>query len=313
MKKLIYIAIAAVIVTSFGACKNYKAEYEQLMNDKASLQKKINELSEEDKLIRGEYSDAIETLNSIEDTLRAIGDREKEIQSLSKSNEFSGNLTQKQAILDKLKALSQANAAAKDEAKRMQERIKSYKIENEQMKKMIAQAEQRVIEKERQLEEAQGLITDLQKTLNKLEGQLLEKTGELATTYEELKNERDRLAETNASLERTLAELQKKTSFIDEQAQGYFACGSKAELRRNNILNKTSLKLVKEYQESVRAVGRKVDYFKNSEFSCGSDGAIELILPERDPASYEIDGAKLVVKDAKTFWATDKIVVLIKE
>lgn len=310
MNKL-QLAILTIALFGLFSCNSYKAEYDQMINEKAALEKKLNALEEEDKLIRGEYSDAIETLNSIEDTLRAIADREKEIQKLSNSNEFSGSLTQKQAIMNKLQTLSAANDASKEEMKKLQSRIKAYKIENEQMKKMIAKAEEKVLQKERELEEAHGLIEDLRRTLNKLEGQLLEKTGELAATYEVLKNERDALEKTNQELQRTLADLQKKTSFIGDQAKGYFACGTKAELRRVGILNKTTVKLVKEYQEAIRASGSTIDFYNNNEFDCNGEGEIEVILPERDPSSYEIQGNKLIVKNTKTFWATDKVVVLV--
>lgn len=306
-----YASLLSLALFGLVACENYKGDYEKALSEKAALEKKLNEMSEEDKLIRGEYSDAIETLNMIEDSLRAISDREQEIQKLSKSNEFSGSLTQKQAIVNKLQALSQANDAAKEEMKKLQSRIKAYKIENEQMKKMIAKAEERVMQKERELAEAQNLIGDLRKTLNKLEGQLLEKTGELASTYEDLKNERDALERTNQELQKTLADLRKKDSFIGDQAKGYFACGSKAELRRVGILNKTTVKLVKEYQEAIRASGSVVDFFNNDEFNCSGEGSIEVILPERDPSCYEIQGNKLLIKNKKTFWATDKVVVLV--
>jgi len=252
-------------------------------------------------------------MNAIEDTLLAIAAREKEIQNLTRSSEFSGNLTQRQAILAQLDALQAANNASKDEANRMRSRMRSYQVENEQLKKMMAQTEDRIIEKEKELEEAQTVIDDLRGALNKMEAQLLETSGELATTYSELKDERDRLAATNAELQQTVEELQNKTTFINQQARGYIACGTKQELRRAGILSRLNVKLTKEYQDAVQGNSTTVNYFESDEFACGDDSAIIEVLPERSSSSYEVKGNKLIVKDAKSFWATDKIVVLVKD
>ncbi|MCH2043022.1 MAG: hypothetical protein MK212_02690 [Saprospiraceae bacterium] len=312
--KIISAILCILSLTIFlGACENYKEDYEKVLQEKAAMEQKITAYESEEQLIKGEYSDAIETLNAIEDTLRMIAGREKQIQDLTRSREITGNLTQKQAIVEKLKILSEANQQAKNEAKRMKERIKSYKIENEQLKKMIQQAETRILEKERELEEARTVIDDMQRALNKMESQLLEKTGELASTYEELKNERDELLRTEERLKKTIADLQQKNTFIDKQARGYIACGSKRDLRRNGILQKTTMKLTREYQNAVQGYSDIVNYFQSNEFSCGEEGTISRILPERDINSYKLEGNKLIVTDNAKFWKTDKIVVLIKE
>lgn len=296
-----------------SSCGNYKADYEKVLREKAAMEQQLNSYQSEEQLIKGEYSDAIETLNAIEDTLRMIVSREKQIQKLTRSREITGNLTQKQAIIEQLKLLSEANQKSKNEAKRMKERIKSYKIENEQLKKMIQQAETRILEKERELEEAKTVIDDMQRALNKIEAQLLEKTGELASTYEELKNERDELLRTEERLKKTIADLQRKNTFIDKQARAYIACGSKRDLRRNGILKKMSVKLTREYQSAVQGYSDIVNYYQSNEFTCGNEGIISQILPERDKNSYKLKGNKLIVTDSEKFWKTDKIVVLIKD
>lgn len=310
-----------LVCTLFGllavSCKSYKEEYDKTAAETARLQQELNSLKEEEKLTRGDYSKAIEDLNSIEDTLRAISEREKTIQQLSKSKELSGNLSQRQNIIAKLEALKMANEKSNAEARALQNKMKTLKVENEQLRKMMAASEQKILEKERQIEEQNTVIADMRTALSKMEGKLLETQGELTVTYDELKRERDNLAKTNENLERTVAELQGKTNFINDQAQAYIACGTKKELRQNSIVDVPLFgkpKLDKEYKKNIMLKGSKVSYFDNAEFECGSVGGnIELVLPERDKSTYEVKGSKLIIKNPKQFWALDKVVVLVKE
>ncbi len=311
--KFLTLSIFALGLLVLSACENYKSEYEKILEENAALQKKINDLGADDKLIRGEYSDAIETLNAIEDSLRSITDREKDIQKLSQNLENSKDLSQKQAILAKLQALKDANDKAKNEAKQLQSKLNGYRVENEQLRKMIAQAETKILAKEQELEQAQSIIDDLRDGLSKMEAQLLESQGELAGAYEDLKRKNADLAQTNERLNRTLDELRKKTVFIEEQAKGYVACGSKKVLRQKGILNRANMQLNKEYKTAVRANSSSIDYFESNIIECGTEGKIVAVLPARSTASYEIDGHKLTVKNAEEFWKTDKIVVIVKE
>ncbi|WP_052593895.1 hypothetical protein [Aureispira sp. CCB-QB1] len=312
--KLSNVVLLVVLVgIFFSSCNNYQEQYEALVEKNAADQKRLHELEEEDRLVRGEYSLAIETLNSIEDTLRTIANNEKEIQRLTQQKEFSGNLSQRQAIIAKLQALRDANEAAKDAAKKMQKRMRSYQIENQQLKKMIAQAETRIIEKEEDLKEARTIIDDMELALAKMEGQLTEKSGQLDDAYKDLQERNAALTETNEKLATTIADLETKNDFIDEQAKAYVACGDKRALRKAGILSKTSMKkLTKTYQQSVRENGDEIDYFNNDQIDCGADGEIVYVLPVRDESSYEIQGGVLVIKNSKVFWATDKTVVLVK-
>lgn len=312
--KLSYIALfIGLLGIFFSSCNNYKEQYEALVEKNAGDLKRLHELEEEDKLVRGEYSLAIETLNSIEDTLRSIASNEKEIQRLTQQKEFTGNLSQRQAIIAKLQALRDSNEAAKEAAKSMQRRMRSYQIENQQLKKMIAQAEARIVEKEQDLAEARDIIDDMELALAKMEGQLTEKSGQLDDAYKDLKARNEELSTTNEKLETTIADLKTKDAFIDEQARAYVACGDKKILRKAGILSKTSMKkLTKTYQQAVRQHGDEIDYFSNDQIDCGGDGEIAYVLPLRDESSYEVQGGVLIIKNPKTFWATDKTVVLVK-
>ncbi|WCL81057.1 hypothetical protein PPO43_13870 [Saprospira sp. CCB-QB6] len=297
----------------FSACNNYKSEYEQLLDENAAIQKKLNAMSEEDRLIRGEYSETIETLNAIEDTLRAIETRDKEIQKLSQSKEMSGDISQRQTIIARLQALKDANEKSNGQARQMQARLNSFRIENEQLRKMISQAETKVMAKDKELEEAQGVIDGLRTALSKMESQLLESEGNLAEAYEELKTKNEDLESTNRQLTTTIEELNRKNVFIDEQAKGYVACGSKKTLRRKGILSRFSMKLTKQYQSAVRANSSSINYFESNQIECGTEGDIIAVLPARPESSYTIKGNRLEVNNAEEFWKTDKIVVIVKD
>ena len=311
MKKYLLSAFAVTALLLYSC--DSRSEYEKLMEENARLQQKMNNLSEEERAMKGEYANAVETLQAIEDSLQAISDREKDIQKLTKKIEETKDLDKKQAILAKLQVLQSANDAAKDQARVLQGKLYAIKIENEQLRKMIAQSETRLLAKEQELADVQGLINDLRSSLSKMEAQLLESKGELKGAYELLKKRNEELTAANQKLNNTLAELKNKTSFIQEQARGYVSCGTKKLLRQKGILGKTNVKLTKEYQSAVRANSYTVNYFESDLIECGSSGKIEAVLPERSEKSYKIEGNKLVITDNEAFWKTDKIVVIVKE
>ena len=312
MKSSSLLPLLGLLVLLLSACNNYKEQYEALVEKNAADMQRLQQLEQEDRLVRGEYSMAIETLNSIEDTLRSIERNEREIQRLTQQKEFGGSLSQRQTISAKRQALRDANETAKDAAKKMQQRVKSYQIENQQLKKMIAQAEKRITDKEEELTTARTIIDDMELALAKMEGQLSQKSGELDDAYRDLKARNEELNVTNEKLSTTVQDLKTKNEFIDEQARAYVACGDKRILRKADILA-TAKKLHKDYQRSVRENGDEIDYFNNDQIDCGGEGDIVTVLPARDASSYQIQGSVLLITNPKVFWATDKTVVLVKK
>lgn len=295
------------------SCDNNKAEYEKMMEENARLQQKLNSISEEERLLKSEYAGAVETLQAIEDSLQAITNREKDIQKLTKKIENTKDLTQKQAILANLQLLQAANDKSQAEARQLQSRLYSYKVENEQLRKMIAQTDTRLMTKEQELTDVQGVINDLRSTLSKMEAELLESKGELSGAYEVLKSKNEELSTTNSRLKNTLDDLKNKTEFIEEQAKGYISCGTKKLLRQKGILSKTNITLTKEYQSAVRANSYPINYFESDLIECGSSGKIIAILPERNENSYSVEENKLIIRDNEAFWKTDKIAVIVKD
>ena len=309
MKKLRFSFVIAAIA-GLSACNNYKAELDATREQNARAQQELHTLEQEDKLVRGDYSNAIETLNAIEDTLRSIASREKTIIRLTQNQEFNGSLSQRQNIMSSILALKNANDQAKENAKKMQYRIKAYQIKNTALKKLIAQAETRIIQKEAELEETKAIIGDMEKAIANIGAQISEKSGELEIAYNNLKDKHNNLSIVNQTLQDKLNELQNQTAFIKEQAKAYIACGTKRQLRKAGILTRLSnKKLVKNYQANVIAKGDLINYFENDRIDCGEE-EISHILPVRPETTYEINGNALLffnnydcfIGSPKCFW-----------
>lgn len=306
------LALFALSILFLASCESYEDEYEEMKNKNANLQSEIQKFQEEERLIKGEYSETIEVLNAIEDTLRSIERREDRMRELTKSSEIEGSVSQRQEVLDRLTALRDFNAEATAEARRLQKKLNAFKIENRQLQGMIAKAEERLAAKDKELKEAQNVIDDMQTALNRLESQLLEKSGELATAYEKLKAERDALQRTNDKLMSSQTAVEQRDDFIEECARAYVACGSRKALRQNNIIRKLGSGLTRDYQDEIRKLNTYINFYHNNEVSCDG-GQIEEVLPERPSDTYRIEGNKLVVTDRNRFWEQDQTVVLVRE
>jgi chromosome segregation ATPase len=300
----------AVLTTS---CENYQAKLENAQQEQQLLNQQLETLEQEERLIKGEYADAMETLSEIDQTLGEMAQRNKEMDKLIQQKELAKGTTNEQAIMVRLQSLKNANIEADKKARRLRTKVKAFKVENLQLKKMIAQLETKFVEVENEVNKVQTTIGNMQISLNKLETEVSVTDSKLASAYADLKVQTSRLERTNTELETTLSDLQSKNAFIEEDANAYIACGSKKILRRNKILRLLSAQtLTAEYQGQVKAVGTKFDYFNNLEIDCGS-GEIQYILPTRDPNSYKIEKEVVKILDKKTFWATSKTVVLVKK
>lgn len=312
MKLIFYIPLLAFSLLLLS-CENYKAKMEEEQNRQKLLAEQLKGLEEEERLIKGEYADAMETLGQIDATLSEIAGRNKEMDKLFQQKELSKDASEQQVIMAKLQSLKQANIEADQKARRLQSKAKAFKVENEELKKMIAQMETKFVEVEAEVNKLHTTIGNMQAALTNLENEVSIKDSELASAYGDLKVKISKLEETNAELETTLADLQSKNEFIGDDAKAYIACGTKDVLRRNKIIKALSAKtLMPGYQAQVKTVGSEMDFANNDLIDCG-DGTIEFLLPARDPASYKIDGAKVSVLNKKTFWATSKTVVLVKK
>ena len=147
-----------------------------------------------------------------------------------------------------------------------------------------------------------------------MESELSNTNSELGLAYLKIKEQNDFLEKTNKELEETIDALNSKNEFIGQDAQAYVVCGDRKALRKNKILSDFSVKkLNKNYHAMVKEHGSPVNFFDNDEIACSGEGAIINVLPERNLSSYKIQGDVVIVTDAKQFWATDKVVVIVKK
>ncbi|WMX13679.1 MULTISPECIES: hypothetical protein [unclassified Aureispira] len=312
MRLTLYIGFLffTILATS---CEDYQSKLAEAQKEQQLLNQQLGTLEQEERLIKGEYADAMETLSAIDQTLREMAQRNEEMDKLIQQKELAKGTTKEQAIMVRLQSLKNANIEADKKARRLRTKARAFKVENAQLKKMIAQLETRFTEVEAEVNKTQTTIGNMQVALNKLETEVAATESKLASAYADLKIKTVNLERTNEELEATLSDLQSKNAFIEEDANAYIACGNKKILRRNNILRLLSAKtLTLEYQSQVKKLGTQFDYFNNLEIDCGS-GEIQYLLPTRDPNSYKIENGIVTILDKKTFWATSKTVVLVKK
>lgn len=309
---LLKISCLLLIISLTYSCDNYSSKIADLKKENEEMSGQLSSIEDNEKILRGEYADAIEVLNAIDDTLKNISERDKEIKTLNRNMELSKDNSQKEEILSRLEALETANKNARNQTKALQGMLQKYKGENESLRKMIDQAETRVKTIDEELSSKRSMMGEMQSTIKKTEKELAENQSELTIAYEDLKSKNDKLEIANKKLEKSIEDLKKKNDFINKEAWAYVCCGSKKFLRQKDILSSTSLKLTKGFQSPAQANGSRFNYFENKTISC-SGKAITYILPERDPASYQIDGNRVLIKNAENFWKTDKIVVLVQD
>jgi myosin heavy subunit len=310
--KFLKISCLFVVFSVFCSCDNYSSKIADLKKENEKMSGQLSSIEDNEKIMRGEYAEAIEVLNAIDDTLKNISERDKEIKNLNKKMELSKDKSQKEEILSRLEALETANKNARNQTQALQGMLQKYKGENESLRKMIDQAETRVKTIDGELSSKRSMMGEMQSTIKKTEKELAENQSELSDAYEELKSKNEKLEIANKKLEKSIEDLKKKNDFIGKEAWAYVCCGTKKFLRQKDILSSTSIKLTKGFQSPAQANGNRLNYFENKTISC-SGKAITHVLPERDPSSYQIEGNKVIIRNSESFWKTDKIVVLVQD
>ena len=294
-------------------CEDYKTKMEEEQITQRLLKQHLLTLEEEEKLIKGEYSEALETLNSIEETLIEMASRNKEMDKLIREKELTEDTNQEQLIMAQLLSLKNANIEADKKAKRLRSKARKYRVENTELKKMVDRLDSKFSGIESELNKANTTIGNMKTSLAELETEIESTESELSTAYADLKVKTSKLERSNTELEATLADLQGKEDFIVEDAKGYIVCGSKKELRKAKILRLLSDKtLTISYQNQVKEYGTEINYYENDKIDCEA-GEIKQVLPQRDVNSYKIKGGIVEITDKKSFWSTSKAVVLVKK
>lgn len=313
MTQLTSFFLILVTLLSLSSCEDYKSKFEEERQQQRLYADKIEILEEEERLIKGEYADAMQTLNAIDETLSEMATRNKEMNALIRQKQLTNDEGEQQAILAKLQALKTANQQANDKVTSLRSKARAFKVENAQLKKTIEQLDARFMAVTDSVNKMQTTIVNMQGALEQLEQEVATTETDLTSTYASLKVRTGKLERANAELETTLVELQNKTDFIAEDAKAYVVCGDRAYLRKSDILRLLSAKrLTADFRKKVNELGTEFDYFNQLEVDC-DDKNIQYILPSRASDSYKITGPRLKITNKDAFWATSKTVVLVTD
>ncbi len=305
------VLLFTILIFCFS-CNPYQSKMDELKAANDSLKLQLNVMEDDGEILRGDYADAINTLNSIDDSIATILDRDKQIKELDESLNNEKSSSYKEEVLAKISELKKANEQSKTQVKQLEAALQKYKNENLSLKRMIDQAEERVTALEEEISGNLNLIGEMKATINRLEREFKSNQSELALAYNDMKEKNEKLSEVNDKLKVSIEDLKNKDEFINKETWAYICCGNKRFLRQKNILSDNSMKLVKGFQTNAQQVGTRVNYFKREVLDCNSDEKIIALLPERDASSYKISGNKVLIENPALFWKTDKIVVLVK-
>ncbi len=309
--KIFYISTLFALLLSVVSCDNHKKELEEQTILQQALADSLATLEEEDRLIKGEYQEAMAILNAIDDSLNMIASRNQQMKSLLDDKTLLGDGAG-QDIIVKINALKAANSITMRDAKGLQGKASSYQVENKQIQSMITKLEVRLIEKQSQLDSINVNITNMRSALTLLQKEVENTESDLTNTYAELKVQTNFLEASNQQLEVAILDLKDKNQFIEDDAVAYVICGNRRELRQNNILKLLSNQSLRPgYREHIREYGTQFSIFERDKVGCG-EGDIITILPARDTKSYMIEGSTIKIVDSKVFWANSKSLVLIK-
>ncbi|MEO1437853.1 MAG: hypothetical protein AAFV80_20095 [Bacteroidota bacterium] len=299
MKSLFNLLVILVALTALHACTDTQA-LEEANSRIAELEAENAGLQEDKSLIRGEYNDAIDIMNQIDEELIGIDAREKQMENLI--GDLSGNELQRELILARIEVLKEENGDAQKKAKDLQNRLNQYVSDNKNLNKTIQLYEKRLEEKEVE-------IAAYEVKVNQIEAQLKYTEDELATQYAIVARTNDSLQTKNQDLERMLTEIQEKDEYIAECVKAYYMASDRKTLRQLGILRKGGLRLTDEYQ-NLMVRDFPVDMYNDKSYEF--EGIIVAILPERPENTYRISENTLEITDSETFWKNRDMVVVLK-
>lgn len=267
-----------LFLASCGGGSN--AELEKLKSENELLKKDLTERDES-------VNEFMRSFNDIEENLLAVQQKERTLNS--------GNV--------------QNGAELGGDAKaRIEAEIQSI---NELMEKNKNQ----LSELQKKLKKSNFKIAEFEKTISRLEQSISEKDAEIVALNEKLVALNYQVEGLNRSVDSLNTDSRGKADQIvakdDQLNEVFYAVGTKKELTSNGVLTK-------EGAFSGAGSGKKLDfnsnYFtkidarKTSEISINAKKA--KLLSSHPSASYELTGAKLVIKDAGAFWKASKYCVI---
>jgi DNA repair exonuclease SbcCD ATPase subunit len=275
---VIVLLSAGIFLSSCGGGSN--EEMEKLKAENEVLKKDLTERDES-------VNDFMKSFNEIEENLLAVQQKERALNSgeVKNSAELGG-----------------------DAKTRIEAEIQSI---NELMEKNKTQ----LSDLQKKLKKSNFKIGEFEKTIERLNQSIDEKNAEITALNEKLIALNYQVEGLNRNLDSLNTDTKVKSEQLTEKDnqlnEVYYAVGTKKELTSNGVLSnagtfsgvKSGKKL--DFNSSYFT---KIDSRQTSEISINAKKA--KLLSSHPSASYELTGAKLVIKDAAAFWKASKYCVI---
>jgi len=276
--------LSVIVLLSAGmflaSCGGNNEEMEKLKAENEVLKKDLTERDES-------VNDFMKSFNEIEENLLAVQQKERALNSgeVKNSAELGG-----------------------DAKTRIEAEIQSI---NELMEKNKTQ----LSDLQKKLKKSNFKIGEFEKTIERLNQSIEEKNAEITALNEKLIALNYQVEGLNRNLDSLNTDTKVKTEQLTEKDnqlnEVYYAVGTKKELVSNGVLSNAGT-------FSGPKGGKKLDFNSNyftkidsrqtSEISINAKKA--KLLSSHPAASYELTGAKLVIKDAASFWKASKYCVI---
>lgn len=255
-------------------------EMENLKKQNAELQKSLDEKDQS-------VNEFMQSFNEIEENLLAVQQKEKALNSgdVKNSAELGG-----------------------DAKTRIESEIQSI---NELMEKNKSQ----LAELQRKLKKSNFKISEFEKTIERLNSSINEKDAEIVALNEKLIALNYQVEGLNRNVDSlntdTKAKAEQLVQKDNQLSEVFYAVGTKKELTSNGVLTK-------EGSFSGGGSGKKLDfnssYFTKIDSRNTSEISINAkkakLLSSHPSASYDLNGSRLVIKDAAAFWKASKYCVI---
>lgn len=268
---------AVFFVASCGSGGN--EEMENLKKQNAELQKSLDEKEES-------VNDFMRSFNEIEENLLAIQQKERSLNSgdVRNSAELQGNA--KTRIENEIQSINELMEKNKSQLADLQKKLKKSNLN----------------------------ISEFEKTIARLNESIASKDAEIVALNERLIALNYQVEGLNRNLDSLGTDTRMKSEQLtqkdNELNEVYYAVGTNKELVKNGVLTKEGT--------FSGGKGKKLDFNSNyftkidarqtSEISISAKKA--RLLSSHPSASYDLNGSRLVIKDASSFWKASKYCVI---
>ena len=283
-----------VVAVLFTSCVENSKKYKD-------LEARLEALQSDYGLQTKELDEVFATLNEVEAGLKSIRESENIIAVQSQTE-------------DGMEVSEGSKAQIKRDMESIQETIKKYQKQIEQLKKdnriRSAEFKKRLSALSKELNEKSELIENLTKQLNEKSAQLEIKTKEVATLGEvvsNLKNEVEVLSNEEKRLKDKVASQEKEMYSV------YYIVGTKDELIEADVITKGGLfKSAKVSYQAEKNTFVKIDYRQITTITTNAKRA--KVLSVHPKGTYVIENtegeASLIISDPESFWEQTKYLVI---